>query len=77
MKKKTNLKDIKENKLYVGDVIYFKRGQHISKGFIVDKSHQFRELYFIQYFNSKQVLVLNELFIKSLQVTKANKDTTW
>lgn len=77
MNKNTNFKDIKGNTLYVGDVIYFKRGQHIGKGFIVDKSYQFKKLYFIQYFDSKQLLALNELFIKSLQIIKANKDTIW
>ncbi len=68
----TNLKDVKENKLYINDIVEFKRKNIKEKGIIIDKSHQFKGVYFIQCYNSKQLVLLNEQFIKKLEVKKCN-----
>lgn len=70
MKKDTGLQDIKKNKLYVGDKVEFKRKNIIETGIIIDKSHQFGGVYFIQSFQTKQLVLLKEQFIQKFHIQK-------
>lgn len=71
MVKYTNLRDIKGNKLYVGDIVEFSRNNVKAKGIIIDKSHQYAGIYFIQPYNKPyQLVVLNEHYIPKFQVIK-------
>lgn len=75
MSKYTKLKDIKGNMLYIGDIVEFTRKNIKHKGTIIDKSHQYAGIYFIQPLYNKpyQLVVLNEHYIPIFQVTKVKK----
>ena len=74
MSKDINLRDVKGNMLYVGDIVEFVRNNTKNKGIIIDKSHQYTGLYFIQpYNNPHQLIVLNEHYIPIFQVTQVKK----
>lgn len=75
MSKYTKLKDIKGNMLYIDDIVEFVRNNVKNKGIIIDKSHQYTGIYFIQPLYNKpyQLVVLNEHYIPIFQVTKVKK----
>lgn len=70
MIKYTNLKDIKNNKLYVGNIVKIKRKNITELATIIDKSHQFKKIYFMQTDKTLQLIPLNEYFIQTLHIEK-------
>ena len=70
MQKYINLKDIKGNKLYVGNTVEFKRNNVLETGTIIDKSHQFSGIYFIQPNKGQLLVLLNEYYIPIFQIKR-------
>lgn len=70
MEKYINLKDIKGNKLYVGNTVEFKRNNILETGIIIDKAHQFSGVYFIQPNKERPLILLNEHYIPIFQVKR-------
>ena len=68
----TQLKDINKNKLYINDIVRFKRNSKTEYGLIIDKSHQFKGVYFIEVYKTKQLVLLNEKYIEKFEVEKRN-----